>query len=98
MSTWDLIWVHNEYMSDSMRHDEDDTRWDDEWGHNEDDTRWYMKMKSLANILICWNHINEDVNSKYRMSYLRRSILARRRSLANILIEWNHIKWGHHTP
>ena len=22
MSTWDLIWVHNEYMSDSMRHDE----------------------------------------------------------------------------
>ena len=26
-------------------------------------------MKCLANILIQWNHINEDVNSKYRMSY-----------------------------
>ena len=28
----------------------------------------YDEMKSLANILIFWNHINEDVNSKYRMS------------------------------
>ena len=68
MSTWDLIWVHNEYMS-SRWHDEDDTRWDDEWGHNEDDTRWDDEMRSLANKHICWNHINEDVNSKYRMSY-----------------------------
>ena len=29
----------------------------------------YEEMKCLANILICWNHINEDVKSKYRMSY-----------------------------
>ena len=57
-----------------------------------------MKTRSLANKHICWNHINEDVNSKYRMSSPRRSILPNIRTLANILMSWNHMRWGYHLP
>ena len=88
MSTWWCMmrwWVHEVMMH--MR-----------WGHDWNDTNWgYEVMRSLAKILIFWNHINEDVNSKYRMSSPWTSICLVNDVLANILISWNHMRWGYET-